>query len=607
MDPNSDKGSYPGQPQYPQPQYPQPPYGQPPYGQPQYGQPQYGQPQYPPAPQGSVVPAGANWVPGVYPMPVASRSHRLRWGIAGAVVMCVALVTAAGAFVLSGAAGQKSLTASVAPKNAIAFLEVRVDLPGDQRAKLADFMSHFPGFQDRAQFDTALDELLNRLTGSVSPDLSYTSAFKPWMEGEVSIAAMDVGGISTSGSTSVLPSTVAIVALKDRAAAQSWIAAELGRLKIATTSQDYGGTPLFTTGSGASAGAYAFTDQDLLLGTVKGVKAALDTTAKGSLASNANYQAAMGSLSGDSLARFYVDPRGLLASEVDAASAAGAKATIAAAAQDLPAWMAGSVRAESDRLVVSVAYPRTTATGEGNHVGRLASVVPGNAVGVFELHSVGKVITQDLAAYAAQLPGDKTVETVRSYLAQIGGVDWLGDGVAVLTKNGSTFGGGVIVEATDASTASAKVASIANLVTLAGGSLKITTTDETYKGVTITTIHVPANSQTGGTPIDIAVAAKGNLIVAGYSDVFVKAVIDTTASTSLASQADYSAVMAAVGSSNEESFYVNIPALEDEIGQALFSSRWTTDYKPYFDHLGSVAGVTVDGNTVILRLVIMAR
>ena len=592
MDPNSGSGSYPGQPQYPQPQYPEPPYGQPQYGQP---------------PSGWVGPMDQNWAPGVYPVPVSPRSHRLRWGIAGAVVVCVALVTAGGAFVLAGAAGQKSLTASVAPKNAIAFLEVRVDLPGDQRTKLADFMSHFPGFQDRAQFDNALDQLLNRLTGSASPDLAYTSALKPWMEGEVSIAAMDVGDISTTGSTTALPSTVAIFALKDRAAAQNWVAAELGRLKIATTSQDYGGTPLFTTGSGASAGAYAFTDQDLLLGTVKGVKAALDSKANGSLADNANYQAAMGSLSGNSLARFYVDPRGLLASELDAASAAGAKATLGLAAQDLPAWMAGSVRAESDRLVVSVAYPRTTATSEGNHVSRLASVVPGNAVGVFELHSVGKAITQDLAAYAAQSPGDKTLDTVRSYLAQIGGVDWLGDGVAVVTKNGSTFGGGVVVEATDASTASAKVASIANLVTLAGGSLKITASDEAYKGVTITTIHVPANSQTGGTPIDIAVAAKGNLIVAGYTDAFVKAVIDTTASTSLASQADYSAVMAAAGSSSEESFYINVPALEDEIGLTLFSSRWRTDYKPYFDHLGPVAGVTLDGNTVILRLVIMAR
>src|SRR5512140_3515453 len=53
------------------------------------------------------------------------RSHRFRWAIAGGIVLVVALVTAAGAFVLSGAAGNKSLTASAAPKASAMFLELR--------------------------------------------------------------------------------------------------------------------------------------------------------------------------------------------------------------------------------------------------------------------------------------------------------------------------------------------------------------------------------------------------------------------------------------------------------------------------------------------------
>ncbi len=68
--------------------------------------------------------------------------------------------------------------------------------------------------------------------------------------------------------------------------------------------------------------------------------------------------------------------------------------------------------------------------------------------------------------------------------------------------------------------------------------------------------------------------------------------------------------MAAAGSSNVASFYVDIPALEDAIGQAVFAaspSRWTFDYKPYFDHLGGVGYSVVDGNTVILRLVVTAK
>jgi hypothetical protein len=55
--------------------------------------------------------------------------------------------------------------------------------------------------------------------------------------------------------------------------------------------------------------------------------------------------------------------------------------------------------------------------------------------------------------------------------------------------------------------------------------------------------------------------------------------------------------------------YVNIPALEDEIGIAAVasSSRWKSDYKPYFDHFGGVGYSVIDGNTVILRLVVTAR
>ncbi|HEX7492070.1 MAG TPA: DUF3352 domain-containing protein, partial [Candidatus Limnocylindrales bacterium] len=181
-----------------------------------------GQPQYDPNQHANMVPMPDGWAAGVSPvMVVPSRSHRGRWAIAGAVVLIVALLTAGGAFVLAGAGGQKSLTAGAAPKNSIAFLETRVDLPGDQHAKLQDFMSHFPGFQDRAQFDTALDELLNRLTYS-GANLSYTTDFKPWMQGEVSVAVVGEGQNASTG-------VVAIFAIKDRAGAEKWAASQLAR------------------------------------------------------------------------------------------------------------------------------------------------------------------------------------------------------------------------------------------------------------------------------------------------------------------------------------------------------------------------------------------
>ena len=591
------------------------------------------QPPIAPEPQGTVVPMGETWATGINPVSVSPRSRRLRWAIAGAVVACVVVATAAGAFVLSGAAGAKSLTASAAPKDAIAFLEVRTDLPGDQHAKLADFMSHFPGFADRSQFDNALDEMLNKLTGAVSPDLMYSSAFKPWTEGEVSVAVMDVrsvgstGMMSGGGSTDLRafdpltasgytpPSAVAIFALKDRTAAESWVSGELSRTGLKSTPQTYAGTTLYEIGSGTDAGAYAFTDQDLLLGTVTGVKAALDSKKNGSLAENANYQAAMKSLSGDSLARFYVDPKAMLSHTMGASGSAmeallgGAIPTFGMSLDSIPAWVAGSIRAESNDMVVNVVEPGVTDSGIDNHTSRLAPVLPGSTVGVFEIHSIGKLVLNGISALQSQLPASSAnpVQGIKDGLAAIGGLDWLGDGVAVVTRDGSTYGGGLVAEATDALTAASKVA-LVRIATLANGSLHITSRDETYKGVDITVLSIPEGS--GGAPLEIAVAAKDNLILAGYTDAFVKSVIDTTSSTSLAAQSDYSTVMAAAGASNQQSFYVNVPALEDQIGQAIFvasPSRWTVDYKPYFDHIGGVGYSVAGGNTVILRFVVTAK
>ena len=591
--------------------------------------------------QPQMVPMGDAWAPGVYAAPVTSGPRRLRWAIAGAVVLCVVMVTAGAMYVLSGASGPKSLTASVAPKNTVAFMEVRTDLPGDQHAKLADFMSHFPGFKDRSQFDTALDEVLNRLTRTISPDLSYTSAFKPWMEGEVSIAVTNMGGslAPAGGATSTggipmpmasfmnvemgsVPDVVAIVALKDHAAAQTWVTSELKSKNVTTTSSSYAGTTVYSFGTGANSGSYAFTDQQLLMGTAGGVKAALDSKANGSLADSANYKAAMDALTGDSLARFYIDMKAIVAAELKSynstiSSIGGssmAMPTMALSAEDVPAWVVGAVRAEGSEMVVNVAMPRVSGssatTGDGNHVSRLARSLPASTVLVTEFHAIGKTATNALSAADKQMPGDASVKQIKDALALIGGLDWIGDGSAVVTKQGSTYSGGLVIETTDATTASNKLSLLQTGLALGGSSMGVTSRSEDHNGTSITIIHVASNAVSTVGGLDLAVAAKGNLIVAGIDSGFVKAVLDTTEPTSLGAQPDYKALMDAVGSSNSSSFYVNIPALEDQIGQAAMgvsSSRWTTDYKPYFDHLGGAGYAVMDGNTVILRFIVTAK
>ena len=540
--------------------------------------------------QPQLVPMGDAWAPGVYATTVTSGPRRLRWAIAGAVVLCVILVTAGAMFVLSGAAGQKSLTASVAPKNTVAFLEVRTDLPGDQHSQLAEFMSHFPGFKDRSQFDTALDEVLNRLTGTISPDLSYTSAFKPWIEGEVSIAVTNVGGSLApaggavpsggipmpmasfiSGESYSAPDAVAIVALKDNVAAQAWVTSELKSKNVTTTSLSYTGTTVYSFGSGANSGSYAFTDQQLLIGTAGGVKAALDSKTNGSLADSANYKTAMNSLSGDSLARFYIDTKAVaslrnganlikainsltgdsltrfyidletvVASQLKSynstvGSLGGpvmAMPNLALSADDVPAWVVGAVRAEGNQMVVNVVMPRpagsSTAAGHGNHVSRLARWLPASTVLVTEFHAIGKQAAKALSSADKQMPGDASVKQIEDVVALAGGLDWVGDGSAVVTKNGSTYSGGLVIEATDAATARNKLSLLQNGLALVGGSMGVTSRTEDHDGTSITIIHVESKTDSTAGALDLAVAAKGNLIVAGIDSSFVKDVLDTT-------------------------------------------------------------------------------
>ncbi len=607
--------------------------------------------------QAQLIPMGEGWAPGVGAAPVASRSRRVRWGIALGFVAIVAIVGTAGAYVLSGTAGAgQSLTAAYAPKGTISFTVLRTDLPGDQHQKLADFLTHFPGFADRAQLDSAMDTELNHIVSSISPDLTYTSAFKPWMQGEISVASTSLGSLGSgsmlgsmgrfgmgammgglgatgltvgSGTTTQPPDAVVMVALKDKAAAETFVSSEAAKSGHTFTSSSYAGATLYTTGSGSSAASYAFTDNVLLLGTPDGVKASLDAKSKGSLAADDNYKAAMKSLSGDSLATFYVAESALIKAELASIPTSTLpQADIDYLLSNIPAWTAGQVRAESDHLLVETTMPRPDiAPAPGNHVSTLAPLVPSSTVAIVETHSLGALATSvldSLTSQAAPLDLRNQVNALKTAIAGFGGLDWLGDAAVVVTKNGSTYDGGVVVQTTDAKTANDKLALVRTLLAASGGS-GITSSDETYKGVTITTLHTgggtaqaPGISATPGLPdttgmmLDgsISFAAKEGLIIAGADTAFVKSVIDTSSGNSLASSETYKTALAAAGNSNAGSAYVDIPIILAGVVADMPSSdaaSFNTDVKPYLDHVGGAAFANIDGSTITVRFIVMAK
>jgi hypothetical protein len=580
----------------------------------------YGQvaPSAPAQPQ--LIPMGEGWAPGVGSVPVAPKSRRLRWGIALGFVAIVAIVGTAGAFVLSGAGGAgQSLTAAYAPKDTLSFTVLRTDLPGDQHGKLADFLSHFPGFGDRTLFDNAMDTELNHLVSSVSPDLTYTSGFKPWMQGEISIASSGAG-INTSSPTAlgmVQPNAVAIVALKDRAAAETFVSSEVGKIGQTFTPSSYAGATLYTTGSGPTLASYAFTDNVLLLGTTAGVKASLDAKAKGSLASEDNYKTAMKSLSGDSISMFYIAEAALVKSEMAAlpTSSTLPQDEIDYLLGNVPAWVAGQVRAESDHMVVETTMPRPAISpAPGNHVSSLAAKVPGGTVALVEIHALGALATSaldTLTNQAAPTALRNQVNTIKTAIAGFGGLEWLGDGAVVVTKSGSTYDGGVVIQTTDAKTANDKLALVRTLLGATGGS-GLATHDETYKGVTITTLQTAGDAIQPGMMLNASVtfAAKDDLIIAGPDAAFVKSVIDTNSDNSLASSDTYKAALSAAGTSNAGSAYVDIPTIAAGISAQLPAGEagfFTANVKPYLDHVGGAAFADIDGSTITVRFIVMAK
>ena len=160
------------------------------------------------------------------PVEVAStrQPSRGRWAIAGLVAFLVVALSAIGLVALVGAQNE-AVVASWAPADAMAYVEVRGDLPGDQQQNLGRFLAHFPGFADQSTLDTKIDEALDKLVSKASDGKhDWSKEIKPWFGGQV---GMSVSGFPTPGTD---PSTMMngvrfllVATQKDPAAAIAWL------------------------------------------------------------------------------------------------------------------------------------------------------------------------------------------------------------------------------------------------------------------------------------------------------------------------------------------------------------------------------------------------
>ena len=542
---------------------------------------------------------------------------RGRWAIAAGIALLVVVLSGIGLIALVGAASN-SVVASWSPADAVVYAEVRGDLPGDQRQNLGRFLAHFPGFADQSTLDTKIDETLDRLVDKATDGKhNWSKEIKPWFGGQVAVSLSGFPKRTGGDSTGAMADAhyLLVATQKDPAAAVAWLKS---LSTDPSTEQVYNGVTLtvYSSEHGPKVAAGA-TGGVLLVGDEASVKAAVDRNGKNGLATSTTFSNAMSSLSGDQLTRTYIDVQAY----VDAVKAMPGLSVLGVTGLEqsmlsrLPAWAAAGGRVESDALAGEFVAPLAAdAPVIADQESAIAKHVPASTVLLLDGQDYGKrlaVQLDELRKQPAMADQLKQVDQVASVLGGLDKLIGLVDEVGVVVSaEGGTQGGGVVIVPTDVDQASQLATSIRNLIALAGGSSGITIRDEPYGSGTITTVDLgDASKLMGGSSlpisghVEISFTVQDGLVIVGSGPAWVKSIVDVKPGSSLADQARYRSAMDRVGARNSASFYLDISAarkLIEPFAASQTGSNYATDVKPYLEPFDILAGAsrTSGGKTV---------
>jgi len=581
----------------------------------------------PPAPKAPIDP-GTAWTPSapepnVLPSQVAATGHvarpagasnRTRWIVAGLALVLVAGITIGAGILLSGRATPEAL--GYIPSSMTAVAEVRMDLPGDQLQKVGNLLAHFPGFKDQSTLSQKITESLSKLTTRVSGGaVDYATKIVPRIAGPL-FAGFDLNPAKPSEPNGVL------VATTDGKADCATL------FTGSTTTSTVGSLAMLTNADGtlgcALDGRYA------LIGSPATIQAAVDAHSKhAGMDQDPTYRTARQALGGDQLATYYVSGR--LYDEIPQmlANLPGASAIPAnpfggfPQMASAPSWLIAGLHAEDDAVVFdAIAGPtRPPASASGasagsplpslltappDRAGRIASLVPGDALAMADLHGAGIGLENLVTLLRSQPSLQSALGQVDTALAAVGGVQqlvgWVDDAGIVVVPDGTGVAGGVILVAPDEATATSRVQQLLGFVNLAAASANLNVHQETIAGTSVTFIDgnlgslVPAaGSGATGLPdgagtFSIAVAAHGSAVYIGSGATFAHQVLELAAGSSLADQAAYQALVKRTSASSSGEIYLSASGIVGLADGALPSdakASFETDVKPYLDPLDS--------------------
>ena len=545
--------------------------------------------------------------------PAANRRPRV-WGALCAFLVSVSMllaVSGVAVFAQSGAAGGPAFV----PATAVAYGEIRLDLPGDQHEQLAAFMAHFPGFADPSTFDTKLDQILDQaLSSATGGSATWTGNIRTWTNGQVGAGLL---ALPADMSSDEQPSVVIGVTVTDRAALEVQLAT-MTTSDVST--EDYSGTTITTSGNSA----YAITDQYLLVSAAAAdVKVSLDVLAGSvpSLATSADYQAAAGSQPADHLGSFFLSTAALKPLiEAQLGQQAGGDMLVAQLAQ-VPAWVGGYAQVAADHLTVA-AGTQLAAGGIVPAVREtaIAAHFPADTLMFVETRDLGTTVDALLAQLKLQMAADPTSsQTIAGVEQGLGTtldklLDFVEDAGVGVSFDGQQLSAGIVATLTDEASGGRRLQTLLGLLQLVSGGADapLTVTTAEVGGATVTTITLkPSADIPTGLPFEPAasIAISDGYLYLGVGD-FAAAALAQDPATSLATAPRYTVAVSAAGTPNAGVVWLDVaaaaPLLVAMGGGA--DAAYETDVKPWVDVVDSfVATVIVDGDIASVKALLFVK
>jgi hypothetical protein len=566
--------------------------------------------------------------------PDKPRQSRARWLAATGLLALIVVATATATLVLTSSQTTSTVLGYV-PSGSVAYGELRLDLPGDQRQKVAQFLSKFPGFADQAALDNKLDEVLDRLVGEGSKGKqTFTKDIKPWFDGQLAFAVGPLPAMTGGNAQDAAKDAQGLVlaSVKDEALARAWFTSTLQEAGVTGTTQSYNGTEL-TVFDGPdkhpTEAAFALVDGKVaIVGDVASVKAAIDTKGKSTVTQSEPVKAAQSAMTGDDLGFMFVDLKALMTATTQAAGASASPLAEAFTAL-VPDWAAARIRVESDALRFDAINPHVDAAPgpDSNHPNGVAAFAPPTTVAMIAGNDVGATLKDWIELLEKEPSLAEAYKQVEQIVNVVGGFDgllgWMGDTGVVINPAGDSVEGGIVSIPTDTAKARQLFTTLRSFLALGGAQAGVTVRDETYNGQTITIVDLgslrdlaAAAGKLGGNAlpadpsklpndkIQLAYTVTDDVVAIGSSPDFVKHVLDAGAGASLADDARFKGLVDRVGSQHRSLTFLDVAVVRGYIetrmateASAQEKAEYEESVKPFltpFDALIS-AGAVADG------------